>query len=69
MDGILIIAVTALVLLVFIVWPRLNNDTIKFNTRNRCSGPHSWIYKDDNNGGEFMICKDCDKLPGVEDEL
>lgn len=28
-----------------------------------CDKMHKWFYKDDGNGGEYMVCSVCDKTP------
>lgn len=36
--------------------------------RKRCESRHTWIYKDDKNGGEYMVCSTCGTFPGDPSE-
>jgi hypothetical protein len=64
---IIMIAFLALLIVVLLVKKRIFNDNKRLQKRNRCEVHHTWIYKDNNNGGDYMVCKDCGALPGTDE--
>ena len=53
-----------------VIKSRVIKQNKAFAKRIRCESRHTWIYKDDQNGGEYMTCSTCGTLPGdSSDEL
>ena len=56
-----------LLTIILLVKNRIFKDNKRLQKRNRCEMHHTWIYKDDKNGGDYMVCKDCGAISGTDD--
>lgn len=46
-----------------VIKKRVDADTKRLFVRTACK-LHPWVYRDDANGGQYMVCDACGKLPG-----
>jgi hypothetical protein len=51
------------ILIVFFILGLMLTSPKKQVKTTTCAKLHKWIYKDDGNGGEYMICSVCNKTP------
>lgn len=67
MPMLILFIIAVVVLIAAYSSAKLENEDNNPRPRVTACDIHKWVYKDDQNGGDYMVCDKCGILPGRDD--